>query len=431
MSQPIVDIVVDRLTHGGRGVGRHQGKAVFVPATAPGELVRCRIVHEKRRYAEAELLEVLQPSPFRRQPFCPNVPECGGCQWQHLSYQAQLQAKQEIFNDALTRTAGVDHDCLKTILPAPDERGYRSRSQVKCRQGEAGFITGFYRTGTHRIVPFASCPVLVPECNRLLAELRQALKPFRHAHRIPQCDLSVDAAGRTVAIIHLLEGDRDELRLLLEPLAATGAVAFFLQSGRKDTLQPLCGQVEQHIHPEQDRRLSLGFSPGSFVQVNLEQNMRLVAEALAGCRLNGDEKMLDLYCGVGNFSLPMARRCREVVGVEEFAPAIDVAAANARSHGLANARFVAQAAEAFVAGCSPGAFDLVLLDPPRTGARAAIEALARLAPQRIVYVSCDPATLARDLVPLLHDGYRLESARPVDMFPQTSHIEGVAVLTRS
>jgi len=430
MSRPTVDLVIERLAHGGRGVGRYQGKAVFVPATAPGETVRCRIVHEKRRYAEGELLAVLQPSPLRRLPFCPIASECGGCQWQHLSYAGQLQAKQAIFNDTLVRTAGVDPERIAPILAAPEEQGYRCRAQVKCRLGTKGLIAGFYRSGTHRIVPFDSCPVLAPELNSVMALLRTALACFSRADRIPQCDLCVDAAGQTIVVIHLLEGGLDELRQLLEPLCVEGRVAFFVQSGRKETLRHLCGAVDQFIHPEADGVLALGFAPGGFVQVNLEQNKGLVAEALAACRIGGDERVLDLYCGIGNFSLPLARRCRQVVGVEEFAPAIAAAGKNARAHGLENLQFLAKPAESYVASCSEGAFDLVLLDPPRTGAYDVAVELLRLKPRRIVYVSCDPATLARDLVPLLHGGYDFEAARPIDMFPQTSHIEAVAVMSR-
>lgn len=430
MSRPIVELVIERLTHGGRGVGRFQGKAVFVPATAPGETVRCQIVHEKRRYAEGELLEVVQPSVQRRLPFCSVAAECGGCQWQHLTYAAQLQAKQAIFNDALVRTAGVDLQRIAPILAAADEQGYRCRAQVKCRLGKDGFITGFYRSGSHWVVPFDRCPVLADGLNNLLAELRTVLSRYRCADRIPQCDVCIDAVGQIIVIVHLLEGDVDELCHLLEPLTAEGRVAFFVQSGRKNTLRHLCGAVEQHIHPEADEVLALGFAPGGFVQVNLKQNKRLVAEALAGCALRGDERVLDLYCGIGNFSLPLARRCREVVGVEEFAPAIAEARENARINGLGNLQFHAQPAEAYVAACSPETFDLVLLDPPRTGAYDVAIELLRLKPRRIVYVSCDPATLARDLLPLLHGGYHCASARPVDMFPQTSHIEAVAVLSR-
>jgi len=431
MSRAIVELVIDRLTHGGRGVGRYQGKAVFVPGTAAGESVRCRIVHEKRRYAEAELVEILKPSPLRRRPPCPQVPECGGCQWQHLAYAAQLSAKQTIFNDALVRTAGIDPNLIGEILPAPDEWHYRCRTQLKCRLTADGFATGFFRAGTHRVVPFATCPVLAPALNDVLPHLRACLDRFDSANRVPQCDLCVDDDGQMTLIVHLLDGALDALRTELQPLADAFRVAIFVQTGRKETLQPLFAGPEQCIHPEEDGVIGLAFPPGGFIQVNLEQNRQLVATALAGCQLQGDERVLDLYCGVGNFSLPLARRCRQVTGVEEYAPAIEQARANARSNHLDNLRFFAQSAEDYVTGLQPGSFDLVLLDPPRSGAYAVATELVRLQPARIVYVSCDPATLARDLVPLLHGGFRLEQARPVDMFPQTSHIEGVAVLVRT
>jgi 23S rRNA (uracil1939-C5)-methyltransferase len=422
-----IELTIERLAHGGRGVGRHQGKAVFVSTTAPGDHVRCQIVLEKKRYAEAELLEVITPSSDRRQPPCPHFPECGGCQWQHLTYAAQLRSKQTIFSDALVRTAQVDSGLIRPILPAEDEWHYRCRAQIKCRLSADGFVTGFYRSGTHRVVPFASCPVLDDTLNTLLPRVREGLESFSRSDRVPQCDVCVDDNGQVVLIIHLIEGSLDALITALAPLAATG-VTLYVQSGRKDTLQVLSEGHPQQIRPQDDGRLALEFPPGGFVQVNLAQNRRLVAAALDGCRLTGRERVLDLYCGIGNFSLPLARKARQVTGVEAFAPAIDAARRNAVSNRLDNLQFHAKPAERYVQTVPSGAFDVVLLDPPRAGAYAVAKDLVRLQPERIVYVSCDPATLARDLQPLLHGGYRLESAQPVDMFPQTSHIEGVAVL---
>jgi len=425
-----IELTIERLVHGGRGVGRYEGKAVFVPTTAAGDVVRCRIVQEKKRYAEAELLEVLVPSSQRRQPPCPHFPVCGGCQWQHLTYPAQLQAKEAIFRDALVRTAQIDPTRIRSILPSADEWHYRCRAQIKGLQTAAGFGTGFYQTGTHTVVPFDACPVLADALNDLLPLLRRCLSSFARADRVPQCNLGVDADGQVVLIVHLDGGPVADLSLALSPLRATG-VAIYCQSGRNDTPQLLTDSRQQRIRPEEDGVLALEFPPGGFVQINLKQNQRLVAAALDGCQLTGDESVLDLYCGVGNFSLPLARHCRQVTGVEEFAPAIEAARRNASSNGLHNLQFHARSAESHVKAQSPGTFDLVLLDPPRNGASGVVTELVRLQPARIVYISCDPATLARDLLLLQQGGYRLDWAQPVDMFPQTSHIEGIAVLVHT
>lgn len=422
-------LTIDSLAYGGNGVGRLDGKAIFVPLTAPGDRIRFRIVQDRKRYAEAEMVELLEPAPQRRQPPCPVFGACGGCQWQHLPYAEQSRWKERIFAETLQRQAKIDASLLRPLAPAPEEWGYRSRVQFKCRQTEAGFVMGFYRRGSHYVIDVATCPIASPRLNEALRLFRQWLPDSPCPDRIPQVDCETDDEGKLRVTVHVLDDKWDVLSDYLRPLAESTGLSLFIQAGRKETLMRVCGEEDLHILPLATEGLRLAYGAGGFAQVNLAQNRHLVREVRSVAALTGKERVLDLFCGMGNLSLPLALQAKEVAGVENYAPAIERAGHNASSNGLDNARFYARPAEEALGEFAAGApFDLVILDPPRTGAYAVMKDLLRLRPQRIVYVSCDPPTLARDLVPLLHGGYSVISSRPFDLFPQTCHTESVTVL---
>jgi len=424
-----VSLQIDNLAYGGNGVGRLDGKAVFVPLSAPGDRILCRLVRDRKRYADGELVELLEPSAQRRSPLCPVFGDCGGCQWQHLPYGEQARWKERIFIDTLRRQAGVEAAAFRPLVPAPQEWGYRSRVQFKCRQTADGFVMGFYRRGSHYVVDVPFCPITVPRLNELLASFRQWLAGSPCPERIPQVDMEFDDEAKVRVVVHHLGGEAAALAEYLQPLAEQAGISLFLQSGRKETLRRVSGEEDLHIHPLGAGRQRLAYGPGGFAQVNLAQNRTLVDYLLAEASLAGEERVLELFCGMGNFSLPLALRAQELVGVENYAPAIERAIANARLNGIANARFHALAAEAAMRQLpAAGECDLAVLDPPRTGAYPVMRELLRLRPARIIYVSCDPVTLARDLVPLLHGGYEVSSCRPIDLFPQTYHTESVTAL---
>ena len=427
----IRNLSIETLAFGGSGVGRVDGKVIFVPFTAPGDVVDCRIVRERKRYAEGELVQVGTPSPERRTPPCPVFGECGGCQWQHLSYEVQSAWKSRIFGDILQRQCRLPSESLKSLAPAPREWGYRSRVQFKCRQTANGFVMGYYRRGSHFVVDVSHCPIAHPRLNEVLTYLRRHLPTIPFPERIPQVDLAVGDDGRVRAEIHLFGEGAETLMPILARLAMEGGFSCFFQTGRKETLRWVHGEEDLLLevdHPP----LQLAFGPGGFAQVNLEQNQALVAEVVRETQLSGRERVLDLFCGMGNFSLPLARRAAEVVGVEDYVPSIEKARHNARVNGVGNARFFARPAQGAAGEMGKGSvFDLVLLDPPRTGAYQVAKELVATAPGRILYVSCDPPTLARDLVPLLHGGYSVVWSRPFDLFPQTHHIESLTLLSRT
>lgn len=424
----VIELTIDTLTVGGRGLGRHEGKAVFIPLTAPGDRARCRIVRRHRHYDEAELLELLQPAPERRTPPCPVFGRCGGCQWQHLPYGEQAAWKERLFAETLLRAGVASAATLRPLVAAPQEFGYRGRIQYKCRFTGEGLVAGFYRHGSHYVIDTHSCLLAAPAIDRTFAWLREELPHAPHPEAIPQLDLSCGDDGRLSVLCHVLPEAAGATRPWLAEIAGRGGFAAALQAGRKETIDVVHGDPALTCVVDEPE-LTLRISAGGFSQVNPQQNRQLVAAVLAAAELAGNERILDLYCGAGNFSLPLARRAGEVVGVEEYPPAIADARVNAARLGLTNTTFRAEPAEGTLSRL--GAFDLVLLDPPRTGAYNLMRELLAAAPRRVLYVSCDPATLARDLKPLVHNGYRVISSQPFDLFPQTWHIESLTVLERT
>ncbi|MGE4344812.1 MAG: 23S rRNA (uracil(1939)-C(5))-methyltransferase RlmD [Geoalkalibacter sp.] len=428
MSAPS-EIYIDALAYGGAGVGRLEGKAVFVPGAVPGDRVVFRPKREKKRFIEGELVSVASPAPDRIEARCAVFGKCGGCHWQCLPYAEQLRWKRSLLQDFLVRQAGVDPDTEVTLRAAPNPWHYRSRIQIKCRRTPRGFVMGFYRANTHFVVNIAECPIAAKALNDLLPQLRACLADCRHSDQIPQINLAVDDEGARAIVVHFIGGDPQSVVDAVLPICKTQSIALFLQQGRKETLRHIHGDPALHIHPLREGELKLAYPVGGFAQVNLDQNRQLVAELLDCLGDVQGLRILDLFCGMGNLSLPLAAAGAQVTGVEDFGPAIDRARSNASAYGL-KARFVHAPAERILASQPGTPWDVVVLDPPRQGAYDVARELVRRAPERVVYVSCDPSTLGRDLKPLLYNGYRLEHAVGLDLFPQTFHIESLALLKR-
>lgn len=432
-------IAIERMCYGGAGFGRIDGKACFVPLTAPGDRVRVRVVKEKKSFVEARIEELVEPSPLRCPPLCPAFGDCGGCDWQHLPYPEQLEQKREIFADTLSRIGKVPREVVLPVAPSPDAFGYRSRVQVKVAIRGGKLAMGFFRTGSHEVVDIpAGCPLAAPALNRMMSELRCVVASLPQPELITQVELACGEDGEGIAIVNSRARDAKAIAERLASLrgdlpSVSGA---FVRCGEGELPQGfgidfLTYRIPAGIAPG-SRELRLRFGRGGFSQVNYRQNLELVRTVLAWSNLSGSERVLDLYCGNGNFSLPVAAHAGEVLGVEGYQPSIADAAANADANGVTNTSF--QTCDAALAVRRlvkrKERFDLVLLDPPRAGAEAAAE-IALLAPERIIYVSCDPSTLARDLAQLGEKGYRVARAKPVDMFPQTYHLESVTELVRT
>ncbi|WP_020675919.1 class I SAM-dependent RNA methyltransferase [Geopsychrobacter electrodiphilus] len=422
---------IHSLAFGGNGVARYDGRVIFVRGAVPGDLVRVRVLREKKRYAEAEAVHFDRLSPTRCEPGCPVFGECGGCQWQMLPYAAQLEYKTRIFRDILRRQAGVAEELILPILESPAIWNYRCRMQFKCElRSDARLAIGFFRPGSHQVVDTDSCPVAAPLFNRLLPVVRSLLQQTPFAAHISQLDMESGDAEDVRLVLHYAGSDLKGLSRCLQPLLSNQSLSLYVQQGRKSALQYLGGPRELTFSVDSPA-LELSYGAGGFSQINLEQNRRMVAEALRMVDVQPDWRVLDLYCGMGNFSLPFASRVAQVVAVEEFAGSVKQGAVNARRNRIENIEFVARsAAGAYVAFSAAAGFDLVILDPPRSGAREVVTDLVAQKAPRILYVSCDPMTLVRDLNELQRGGYHLVASRPVDMFPHTWHLESLTMLVR-
>ncbi len=398
---------IESLAHLGAGIARDGGKVVFVPYTVPGDLVRARVVEDKPRFARAVLEEVVEPSPHRVEPLCPYFGDCGGCQWQHIAYPLQAQYKSRIVAEQLEhvgKLAGVE---VREILGMADPWGYRNSARLTV--GSDGAL-GLQRAESHEVVAIEDCLILHPSLRDLLRMLDVEFPELTA--------LTLRAGIRTGERMVVLETAGNEPPEIAVDIPVSCALA--LEDGRVATL---IGETAIH-EVVAGRRYRI--SPTSFFQVNTWGADRLVEVVAQALEPRGGERLLDLYCGVGLFGLALAGRVGEVVGVESAPSAVADALANAE--GLDNVTLVEGPAEEALPELE-GAFDLAVVDPPRGGVHpAALRALAEKRPRRIAYVSCEPTTLARDCAALAGAGYRLRWVQPVDMFPQTYHIESVALL---
>lgn len=434
-----MDTTIDKLAFGGNGVCRINGKVCFVPFSCPGDEVRLAVTTEKRSYLVARIAELITPSPLRTTPPCPLFGTCGGCSWQHVSYAQQLEAKQQIVAETMWRGARVTAECITSTLPAPQQYGYRSRVQFKLHGSGTALKIGFYRTESHSVVDVEQgCPVALPVINEVLLRLRTLLKTYPDTRSIPK--INIDCAEQGVIAVVTYSG-RDSASMAsffknhhqdLHPL--TG---LYLQSERKNDLQKVyeddCLTYSLPALTADTETCQLSYQAGGFAQVNREQNRAMLTIIRRLADFKGSEQLLDLYCGNGNFSLPIAGLVAGVTGIEEYAGSIAAAQENCTKNGITNADYICADA---VAGCRRLAdagrhFDTIILDPPRSGAAEAVPEICRLNPARIIYISCDPSTVARDCGLLAGNGYSVKECVPVDMFPQTYHIESITLLQKN
>ena len=429
---------VESLDLEGRGVA-HQadGKVVFIDGALPGELVRVQITRQKPSYDRAKLVDIVRPSAQRvSTPPCPNFGVCGGCLMQHLEPTAQVAIKQRALEDAFKHIGKVQPQQLLAAMHGP-YFGYRFRARFSARfvQKKGGMLVGFREKNGRYVVDMDQCLVIPKHVSDMLQPLRTALSTLSRPDRIPQIELAVGDACTVLTLRHMEPLTDSDLNTLRE-FAAQHNVIWWLQPKGPETAHPLNPEDSDALYYElPDYDLKMPFKPADFTQVNHQINRELIRRALRLLEIQPNDRVADLFCGLGNFSLPMGRFAKEVVGIEGSATLTQRATEAAALHGLSDsAKFsTLNLFEVDVSWLRElGHFDRVLIDPPRDGAFAVAKAYSELSlaerPQRIVYVSCNPATLARDAGILVHNGgYELKAAGVINMFPHTGHIESIAV----
>lgn len=433
------DVHIESLDHEARGVGRMDGKVVFVEGALPGEHVSAQIIKKKPKFNTARTLQVHRQSWLRVKPACDYFGVCGGCAMQHLAADAQVAVKQRVLEDAFTHLADVKPEQMLAPIYGPSW-GYRYRARLTVRlvPRKGGILVGFHEKRSSFVADMRSCEVLPPAVSDLLVPLRRLVESMSTPDRLPQIEVAVGDAVVALVLRHLeplTPNDGD----LLRAFGQAHGVQWWLQPKGPDTVHLLDGQPEQTLAyrlPAFDIRMP--FKPTDFTQVNHEINRVLVSRALSLLDVQPTDRVLDLFCGLGNFTLPLARLAHTVTGIEGSEALVQRAQDNAQANAINNVSFAARNLFEFsletLQALAP--FDRLLIDPPREGALAVCEALAAQSeneppenrPARIVYVSCNPATLARDAAVLCKKGcYRLRQAGVINMFPHTGHVESIAV----
>ncbi len=444
IDQTPFDLEITDLSHDGRGVARrpeggaHAGKTVFVAGGLPGERVRVQQTGRQRSFDEARVLEVLQASPDRVAPRCAHFGTCGGCALQHLDEGRQIHAKQRVLLENLER---IGHVAAGTVLePLVDGAwGYRRKGRFSVRRVEkkGKTLVGFREQDPRFVADIGECHAVLPAIGARIGALSALVDSLEARRDIPQIEfIAGDAAGEFdgVALVfrHLQPlSETDRARLV--DFGREHRFAIFLQPGGIDSVQPLWPAAPQLAFRLPQWDVTLRFRPLDFIQVNAGLNGRMIARALELLEAGPGDRVLDLFCGLGNFTLPLARIAREVVGVEGDAGLVQRARDNAALNGLDNARFHAADLAKDLRGepWMRAGFDRLLLDPPRSGAIEVLQQLPLDGIQRIVYVSCHPGSLARDAGYLVNErGWTLQAAGVMDMFPHTAHVESIALFTR-
>ena len=426
-------VLVESLDHEGRGVAHDNGKAIFIDGALPGETVEYSPYQKKPSYEFAQLTKLIKTSAVRAEPKCPHFNNCGGCNMQHMEFSAQVAAKQRILEDNLKRIGKVQPESLLPPIYGP-AWGYRQRARLSTRYVEkkGRVLVGFREKKSSFVADMESCEVLPPKIAALIPELSKLLTGLTLRERIPQIEVSL-GTETTVLVVRHLEPLPEQDALRLKQFADLQGIQFWLQPRGPDSAHlfwPLDAPPLYYSIPEFD--LKLHFFPTEFTQVNHMVNRSLVNRAVNLLAPQPGERIADLFCGLGNFSLAIARRGAHVIGLEGAPSLVQRAIDNAAKNGLTgNSEFHTAnlfSPETSDTLCALGKIDSVLIDPPRDGAVEVVKAIDVCAPRRIVYVSCSPATLARDAGVLVNvHGYRLISAGVINMFPHTGHVESIAL----
>lgn len=420
----VITLEIDALSYGPHGIGRIGGKAVMVPHTAPGDTVEAQVVESKERYAVGAMLRLITLSPFRQTPLCPYVGTCGGCSWQHLGYEAQLKAKQQSVEDALRRIGKLDRFELRPIIPASNEYHYRRRIRL---QVDPSRKLGFYGASSHDLVEIDSCAIAEDHLNSVLKSLRRWAVTL--TTNIEHLEIVTgDEPNQIVAVAQSLDEFATQDKVICENLVYDGETGINGLIFRGRNWRKVWGRPTISVKLLSECTLTV--DADVFTQVNPDGNRRILEELFAAAAFQVGDRVLELYSGAGNFTLPIAKRVDKVVAIEGQRPSVSAGKLNAQRSGVDNIRWICAPVPRAVAQLKKQKekFTKIILDPPRAGAKGIESDLAALGAGKIFYVSCNPTTLARDLAALTKQGYKLQIVQPIDLFPQTFHVEVLAVM---
>jgi len=426
------ELDIETLSHEGRGISHFDDKIIFTRGALPGEKVIANRSLSRAKYEEADVVEVLTPSPDRIEPKCAVYGICGGCSFQHLSSKNQINAKQTWLQSAFMGQAKTEPKEWLDPLQVTSW-GYRRKARLGVRyvHKKEKVLVGFRERKSSFITVMERCEVLHPSLGDNLEVLAECIEGLSCKSQIPQIEVAI-AENDTILILRHLEPLTIEDEAVLRDYAERLSITWYTQSGGMDTVKPLDSAVSlSYSLPEYN--IEMNFLPTDFTQVNFELNQKMMSLSLSLLELNDEDRVIDLFCGLGNFTLPIARQAKKVVGVEGDKGLIERAKENAERNGINNVSFYKADLFEDVSGFEwfrGQTYNKALIDPARTGAIEIVELLPKLGVERLVYVSCNPATLARDTAKLLELGYRLEKAGVMDMFPQTAHVESIALFVK-
>lgn len=408
-----MQVLIESLSYGGAGIGTVDGKKLFVKKAVPGDLVEVEIINDKKTYAEAVIKKVVKPSKQRIDPTCSYFGECGGCQWQNVSYETQLKEKENIVKDSLARIGGLTGFEIEPIEPSNLEYGYRNKVILSVWKNSGRLHFGYNKEGSAEKVSISDCPVADSKINnsiKMLSEYFERLDPSTI-----DIDKIIYSSGSNSSSITINSKNSDSQLKELKNFSLKGNISFSTNEGN---------YFESQI---------LGYNfislPSAFNQANHYINEKMVSYVVEFLENTNLKSILDLYCGTGNFSIPISKFAKKVDGVDIDKISISLANKNAKLNEITNIRFHNEKVERSLKRPQQKYYDLVLLDPPRNGVKEIIQSLIKLKPKYIIYISCNPTTLSRDIKDLVHAGYKIIKIKPFDMFPQTFHIETVAILT--
>ncbi len=420
-------VLVERMDHNGAGIAYQKNKPVFIDGALPGEQVVIQLTESKSKFSRAKLIKLLKPSEQRLKPFCKHFNQCGGCHLQHLGYSSQVEHKSQSLTHLMSQYQTANTEVAQPIVG--DETGYRRRARISLfvdkKTQQLQF--GFRKKQSKQIENITDCAVLDPRLNVLLPKLKNLLNTFNSLMSLGHVELVLGDTGPVMVLRHLKPLVEKDEQALIALAKEEGATLYSMPE--TDKLVRLVGDTPSY----NETGVTLPFEPNHFIQVNQKVNQQMVAQAIEWLEPQADERVLDLFCGLGNFSLPIAQQSAFVVGVEGVDEMVQQATSNAALNQLSNTEFYQANLEEDLSS-QPWAkekFDKVLLDPARAGASGIVDQISALGAKRVVYVSCNPATLARDSESLEKQGYQLAKLGMLDMFPHTSHLESMALFIKA